>query len=244
MNDLELVEYQYEGAKLRGRLALPAGPGPHPAVLVMYHALGFDPFVFERARLLASMGYAALATDMYGITSEEQAAGKGGGMFQAMQKDPQLLRGRVLAGYEAIRDHPAVDKTRIGAIGYCFGGQCVLDLARSGADVKAVVSFHGLLVTGLPAEKGQVKAKVLAITGALDPHAPFAGVPAFQQEMIDADADWNMTIYGKGWHAFTDEVVAKRPDIPGVRYDALLDKMSWAEATALLGHVLQPECAA
>ena len=113
-------------------------------------------------------------------------------------------------------------------------GQCVLELARSGAAVQAVVSFHGLLTTQRPARSGEVKAKILALTGARDPYAPLEHVQAFQSELTAARADWQVTLYGEGWHAFTDPDVSKRTDTPGVGYDPLLDRLSWAQATAFL----------
>src|SRR6185295_6442215 len=115
---------------------------------------------------LAAQGYAALATDMYGGGVFFENARAGGDLMLALHREPERLRARVLAGFETLARLPQVDAGRIGAIGFCFGGQCVLELARSGADVRAVVSFHGLLTTHAPAAKGAVKARVLAITGA------------------------------------------------------------------------------
>jgi dienelactone hydrolase len=129
----------------------------------------------------------------------------------------------------------------MAAIGFCFGGQCVLELARTGADVKAVVSFHGLLGTQIPTPRGGVKAMVLAITGALDPFVPESDVQRFQEEMAAAEADWHLTIYGQGWHAFTDPDVSTHHDIPGVRYDPALDHLSWSQATAFLATALHGE---
>jgi dienelactone hydrolase len=100
--------------------------------------------------------------------------------------------------------------------------------------MRAVVSFHGLLTTKLPARPGHMKAKVLAITGALDPYAPPADVQRFQEELANAKVDWHLTLYGQGWHAFTDAAVARDHDIPGVRYDARLDRLSWGQATAFI----------
>jgi dienelactone hydrolase len=232
MGGLSTFDYAHEGVALRGQLATPTGSGPHPAVLVMHDAHGLGAVVRERAERLAAAGYVALATDMYGdgrLFTNESA----GAPFMELQENPTLLRGRILAALEALKALPQVDKSRIGAIGFCFGGQCVLELARSGADVKAVVSFHGLLKTRQPAQAGAVKAKVLVLTGAKDPYAPLEDVAAFEGEMIAAGADWQVTTYGEAWHAFTDPK-AETKNVPGVRYDPLVDKLSWAQTTAYL----------
>lgn len=237
MGGLTTFDYEHDGVALRGELATPAGPGPHPGVLVMHDAHGLGAVVRERAERLAQAGYVALATDMYGggrlFTKSEDA----GAPFMELQENPALLRGRILAGLEALKALPQVDKARLGAIGFCFGGQCVLELARSGAAVKGVVSFHGLLKTRLPAQAGAVKAKVLVLTGARDPYAPLDDVAGFQDEMIAAGADWQVTTYGEAWHAFTDPL-AETKGVPGVRYDAFVDRLSWAQATAFLEAVL------
>lgn len=235
---LQPLTYVHDGVSLTGQLALPKAEGLRPAVLVMHDALGLGSLTLRRTRQLAAEGFVALASDMYGVDMAAADADEHGRQFMALQSDPTRLRGRVLAGLEALRGVPGVDPDRICAIGFCFGGQCVLELARSGADVVSVVSFHGLLTTQLPAQAGAVKARMLVITGALDPHVPTESVRAFEQEMADADADWQLTTYGKGWHAFTDPEVGKRDDIPGVRYDPLLDRLSWAQAGEFLSATL------
>jgi dienelactone hydrolase len=233
MGELRAFDYEHEGVVLKGELALPAGPGPHPAVLVMHDAHGLSDLTRGRALALAEEGYAALATDMYGGGKLFTGQTEVGPVFLELQENPERLRGRVLAAFEALRAHPAVDQGRMGAIGFCFGGQCVLELARSGAPARAVVSFHGLLHAKLPARPGEVQAKVLVLTGGRDPYAPAEHVAALQREMTEAGADWQLTVYGEGWHAFTDPNPAKA-EVPGVRYDPLIDKLSWAQATAFL----------
>jgi dienelactone hydrolase len=233
MPDLTTFRYEHEGVALFGELAVPVGKGPHPGVLVMHHAIGLGPNEQRRAQMLADMGYVALATDMYGIGTREVPQSEYGAIFGSLQAEPSRLRGRVVACFEALKGMPNVDTSRLAAIGYCFGGQCVLELARSGADAKAVVSFHGLLTTHAAARKGEVRAKVLAIAGALDPYAPPDHVDGFQKEMAAAEVDWQLTMYGKGFHAWTDPSVAHH-NVPGTRYDAVLDKLSWAQATAFL----------
>jgi dienelactone hydrolase len=157
-----------------------------------------------------------------------------GELFKTLQDRPQLLRDRVLAAFEVLKAQAQTDVRRIGALGFCFGGQCVLELARSGAEVRAVVSFHGLLRTNIPAESDAIKAKVLALTGMRDPYAPPADIEVFQQEMTTARADWHLTLYGEGWHAFTDPDAVEMSNVPGVRYDPLLERLSWTQATAFI----------
>jgi dienelactone hydrolase len=235
MSDLQSIEYEHAGVALRGELAVPAGPGPHPGLLVMHDARGIGPLVRRRCQELAAAGYVAFGTDMYGGGRRFQNARDAGDTFRILQENPQLLRDRVLAGFEVLKAQKTTNVKRIGALGFCFGGQCVLELARSGADVKAVISFHGLLRTQLPAKPGAVKAKVLALTGMLDPYAPAEDVQAFQKEMGEAGVDWHLTIYGQGWHAFTDPDAVEMSNVPGVKYDSLLEKLSWDQATAFIG---------
>lgn len=236
MSVLEPFDYAHDGLKLSGRIARPDGPGPHPAVLVMHSALGPDTLMGQRALDLAQLGFIALATDVYGLG----AAGPDLDympLFQQFQEQPDLLRGRILAGYDVLRALPEVDAGRISAIGYCFGGQCVLELARSGAGVRSVVSFHGLLRTARPATPGMVKAQMLVITGAKDLFVPADDVRRFQEEMTAAEADWQVTTYGQGYHSFTVPDVAEL-NIAGAAYDPLLDRLSWAQATVFLDATL------
>jgi dienelactone hydrolase len=238
MNETFDFTYGEAAFPMSGEIAKPSGGGPHPAVLVMHSALGLDELVCRRARDLAALGYVALATDVYGIgrgTLSKQESGK---VFLALQQDPKLLRMRVGAGFEALRALPEVNSARIAAIGFCFGGQCVLELARTGVDVRSVVSFHGLLRTPIPAQPGVVKAKLLTISGAKDPYVPTEDVVAFQDEMTKAGADWQVTIYGQGLHAFTEPNV-QQLDVPGTAYDPFLDRLSWAQATEFLAATLE-----
>ena len=235
MDDMHTFEYSHDGIAFKGQLAMPPGPGPHPGVMVMPDGQGVGEFVRNRARALAAVGYAALATDMYGEGKQFEDPAESTPAVLALRKDGARLRDRVVVSFEKFRTAPRIDGRRIGAIGYCFGGQCVLELARSGAEAKAVVSFHGTLSSQLPAAQGAVKARILALSGALDPYAPRKDVEAFQMEMTAAQADWQMTIYGGGRHGFTDPVADRMRDrVPGVGYDPLLDKLSWAQALAFL----------
>jgi dienelactone hydrolase len=156
-----------------------------------------------------------------------------GAYLLPLLEDPKLLRARVIATFDAVQDIPVVDRERVSAIGFCFGGQCALELARSGTQVRSVVSLHGLLTTASPARRGMVTAKVLSITGRHDPYVPAADVEAFQREMDDAEVDWQTTVYSAGLHAFAMPNVAAHA-VDGAAYDPLLDHLSWAQATTFL----------
>jgi len=237
MEIIESVELTHAGAGLQGYLALPAGPGPHRAVLVMHNAHGLGEQVKRSARKLAQAGYVALATDMLGGGKYYAVPKEAGEAVGPLFSDPFLVRSRVTAWYEWLRARPEVDPARIGAIGYCFGGQCVLDLARSGADVKVVVSYHGLLQTALPAAPGGIKAQVAVYTGAKDPYVPREGVAAFEDEMLAAQARWHITVFGQAFHSFTDPDAAQA-GLPGLAHDPLAEKLSWAGTEILLESLL------
>lgn len=177
---------------------------PRPAVLVAPDWTGRNPFACEKAEMLAKMGYVGFALDMYGqgrlgsCTHEKQA------LMEPLANDRQLLRDRIRAAFDAVIAMPEVDTSRVAAIGFCFGGLCVLDLARSGAELKGVVSIHGLL--GKPKELAneEIKAKILALHGYDDPMVRPEQVQEFCLEMTKAKVDWQVDIYGNTQHAFTN----------------------------------------
>jgi dienelactone hydrolase len=208
-----------------------------PGVLVVHEFAGLSEHARSRAdRLAAELGYAALAVDIYGhgkLASGPQEAKR---LMDPFVDDPGLLRRRIRAGLTALRQQPHVDATRIGAIGFCFGGRTAIELARDGADVLAVVSFHGALDTKRPAAKGAVTAKVLSCTGSADPMIGPDRVRAFQDEMTAAGADWQTTVYGGAEHAFTNPN-AGRNGAPGMKYDANADRRSWAAMRELFDEV-------
>lgn len=240
MGDLHFVEYEHDGVSLRGELALPSGAaGPCPGLLVMHDARGIGPLVRQRCLELAASGYVAFAPDMYGGGRRFENAREAGKLFGALQEKPEQLRARVLAGFDILKAQPQTDIRHLGALGFCFGGQCVLELARSGADVKAVVSLHGLLRAKIPAQPGVVRARALVITGRLDPYAPMADVETFQKEMTVAGVDWQLTVYGQGWHAFTDPEAADMSNVPGVKYDPLLARLSWDQTVSFIDAVVR-----
>jgi dienelactone hydrolase len=179
----------------------------------------------SRARQLAELGYIAFAADIYGegfTTNDPKVAGEKAGEA----KKNGWLRKRGHLALEQLRQNDHVDPDNIAAIGYCFGGSTVLELARAGENIKGVVAFHGVLSTDQPAQKGQVKAKVLALNGEADPFVPMQQIEAFQKEMNDAGVDLKNVNYPGAKHAFTNPK-SDRPDLPGVGYNKEADEKSW-----------------
>jgi dienelactone hydrolase len=156
-----------------------------------------------------------------------------GGDFLGLVGSPELMRSRGNRWLEAVKALPQVDPSRVAAIGYCFGGLCVLELARSGADLQAVVAYHGLLTTQIPAAPGRIKAEIAAYCGAKDPYAPLTDIEGLRQELEAAGAHHQITVFGDAEHGFTDPH-ADRNGRPGISYNALADKVSWAGTLALL----------
>ena len=227
----ETIVYGEGGAELHGLLERPEAPNGR-AVLVVHEANGIGANVRRRARMLADLGYVAFVPDLYGggrAFGGEDAVRE----MDRVRADTAAFRARVRAGLERLCAVDGVDAGQLAAIGYCFGGLAVLELARSGADVRAVVSFHGLLRTPAPAEAGALKARILACTGAKDPLVPLDDVAAFQREMDEAGADWQLIVYGRALHSFTNPNVAGMGD-PRMDHDPAADRQSWAAALRFL----------
>lgn len=222
----ELHRYVHEGVQLHGELYRPAGNANGRSVLVVHEADGIGGNVRRHSRMLADRGYLVLAADMHGdgrvLEGEAMEAA-----LKRFRSDPDHLRGRVRAGYDALAAIAGASRDGIAAIGYCFGGFAVLELARSGAPVRAVASFHGLLTTARPAAAASLISRIAVFTGARDPLVPPEHVSAFQAEMMQADADWQMNIYGRALHSFTNMAVAALDD-PRMAYDREADEASWA----------------
>jgi dienelactone hydrolase len=239
MTELRAMAVEHDGTRLVGQIAIPQGPGPHPAVMVMHTALGPGEMMRDRARSLCALGYAAVATDMYGkgeLADDMQTAGSS---MTALLEVPQRLRARTIAWYEQLKAMPEIDPHRISAIGFCFGGLCVLELARSGAHIQAAVSYHGLLTTSQPAKPGTIPGHVVIYTGAKDPYAPAGHVEALRQEMSSAGARFQITEFSEACHGFTD-LNAEALGRPGIAYDAVADRVSWAGTVALLAEINRP----
>ncbi len=227
-----------DGEKLfRGEIARDeAIQTPRPGVLVVHEGGGINDHPKWRAGLLAELGYVALACDLYGNGELTRDAARRNELMRDLCADPAKLRRRVRLGLDALVAQPGVDRSRIAAIGYCFGGMAVLELARSGADIAAVVSFHGLLQTALPAERGAIRAKLLVCTGVEDPLVPPEQVAAFVEEMRRADADWQLMTYAHAGHGFTRKDAAS-VGIPGVFYEERADRRSWNAMKAFFDEI-------
>src|SRR4051812_5289861 len=224
---------------LRGYLAWNDGAAaPRPGVLVFHEGLGLGEFAMERARRLAELGYVALAADMFGDRRQATNLQEVATLVGGLRAEPEKLRARGRAALATLAVLPQVDASRIAAIGFCFGGSVVLELAREGADLKAVVSFHGALSTKMPAESGRVKASVLVLTGAEDPLAPPDQVAAFENEMRGAAVrDWQVVSYGNTLHGFTNPAADGTMLRPAL-YGAQADRRSWASMRSLFDEVL------
>jgi len=235
---MEPVEFEHGGTLLRGYAALPDESGPSPAVLVMHSAVGIGHEVNEHAaRKLAEQGYLAVCTDMYGAHLEGAPLDQAAVAFMENRADPVKQRARIVAWFDAVAGRSDVDRERIAAVGFCYGGMSVLELARSGADVKAVVSYHGTLETHAPAEPGVIKGHVVAYCGASDPYAPLDDVDNLRKELIAAEArTYQITVFGDAAHGFTDPQAA-RLELEGVEFDALSNDLSWTGTLVLLEHV-------
>lgn len=206
-----------------------------PAVLISHAWGGRDDFVAEKANKLAELGYVGFALDMYGKGVRGNSPEQNSKLMQPFMADRGLLQKRIKAALYAVRLLPWVDDSKIAAMGFCFGGLCVLDLARAGADLKGVVSFHGLLGAPDNLEANAIKAKVLALHGHDDPLGPIEQVLAFEQEMTKAGADWQLHTYGHTMHAFTNPK-ANDPAF-GTVYQANADKRSWLAMKNFLAEV-------
>jgi len=238
MHEFERIDCDHDGFALAGLVAQPEGAGPFPTVIVMHSANGLRHQVQGTIGRLAGLGYLAVATDMYGPEIQQGGAEGTGLAYMSFHENPALLRSRVVKWFETVAARPDVDRSRIAAIGYCFGGMCVLELARSGADLKAVVSYHGILTTHAPARKGEVKCDVAAYCGAHDPYAPMDTIDGLRRELVAAEARHHIMIFGDAAHSFTDPDAAVM-GMEGIEYNAIADKVSWAGTLALLETLLQ-----
>lgn len=198
-----------------------------PGILVVHEAWGLDPHTMERTRMLAKMGYVALAADMYGDRKQANDVESMMAYSSSLRSNPEKLRQRAGAALDTLMRLPQVDPSRLAGIGFCFGGSTSLELARDGRDIKGVVSFHGGLATSAPAVPGTVKAKILVCTGADDPYIPLEQIAAFQKEMSQAGADWQVISYSDTLHSFTNPAAANHPEPPGLIYQPRSDERAW-----------------
>jgi dienelactone hydrolase len=226
----KLVNYREASTPLTGFLVWDdTRDDPRPGIMVVHGGAGLDDHAKSQSRRLADLGFVVFACDMYGdgVAGDRQRVMV---RIKELTSDPTRLCQRARAGIEVLASHPQVDG-RLAAVGYCFGGMTVLELARSGADLAGVVSIHGSLKTARPAQNATVKAKLLVCHGALDPHVPAGDVTAFLEEMKLAGADYQLIVYGGAMHGFT-HLDADGSKMPGVAYNALADARSWTAMQA------------
>ena len=239
---MEPIELEHAGTLLRGYIARPEGDQPRPTVLVMHSGMGIahKEVVEPAARKLAALGYVAICTDMYGAHLEGAGPEGFGPAYQELQMDNGTKqRARTVAWFDKMAKLPYVDDRRIAALGFCYGGTTSLELARSGADLRAAISFHGILTTFQKAERGAIKGQIAIYTGGGDPWAPDADVEAFRKEMIDAGhRDYQITLFGAADHGFTDKY-AHEQQLEGLSYHELSSDISWTGALTMLEHVFR-----
>ena len=226
----EEISYEVQGTSLRGYLAHPADfAGKRPAVLVVHEWWGHNDYARKRAEMLAELGYVAFALDMYGdgkVTDHPDDAKK---FMQEATSNQELLHQRFSAAVEVVKQQQHVDAENIAAIGYCFGGGVVLNMARAGTDLNGVVSFHGSLATNTPAKAGEVIAKVVVFHGDNDAFIPAEQVQVFEQEMQAAKVDYELIVYEGVEHSFTNPAADRFAELYSmpVSYDEEADQQSW-----------------
>jgi dienelactone hydrolase len=231
------VQYTSGGTTLKGYLAFDSGiSGKRPAVLVVHEWWGLNDYARRRARMLAEMGYTALAVDMYGDGKQATHPDDAGKFSSELMKNFDVAKARFMAAMDFLKKQPTVDPDRIAAIGYCFGGGVVLNMARQGVDLRGVASFHGGLAAVKPATSGSVKAKVLVLHGADDKFTTPEQINAFKKEMKDAGADFRFIAYPGAVHSFTNpdaDDLGKKFNLP-LAYNGEADKKSWEELRKFL----------
>lgn len=233
MTTIEKLAYDHEGTELEAHLAIPEGNERLPAVLVCHAFSGQSDLERGKAeRLAGELGYLGAALDLYGRGVRGSNPAESGQLMMPFRKDRAFLRRRLLAGLDAVRAHPRVDPARVAAIGLCFGGLCALDLARSGADLRGVCAFHGLLGAPEGLEVGPFVAKVLVLHGHDDPLAPPEQVLALETELTRHGADWQVHVYGGTQHAFTNP--AANDAARGTVYEPRADRRSWIAMKSFL----------
>jgi dienelactone hydrolase len=234
---MTVFAYKDAGTACEGYIAMPAGPGPHPAVLIAHNWAGQTANDNAVADRLAGLGYIGIAIDVYGKGVRGDLQGDNSALMNPWMADRAGLRRRLLAAVTAAMAHPMVDDQRLAIIGYCFGGLCALDVARSGTpDIKAAVSFHGVYHPPGLGEQGPISAKVLVLHGWDDPMTPPEATVALVHELNKAGADWQLHAYGQTMHAFTFEG-ANNP-AGGIQYNADADRRSWRSMVDFLGEAL------
>ena len=221
------LRYSADGLSFSGQLACPDAQGKVPGILIFPEAPGVGPHVIRRAAALARMNYVALAADVHGegVLFDDPTTMRAN--IDQLKSQPERLIQRLQASLQALAQVPQVDPQRMLVIGYCFGGWCALELARTGAPLLGVGVFHGALIPTQANTANRIQGKVLVCSGASDPLVPTEQVTAFTQEMSAAGVDWQVHLYGGTGHGFTSPEAGSNPR-PGFGYSAASDHRSWA----------------
>jgi dienelactone hydrolase len=226
------VEYTAGGVTLKGYIAYDENvKGKRPGVLVVHEWWGQNEYVRKRARMLAELGYTALALDMYGEGKMAEHPEDAGKFSSEVMKNFPVAKERFLAAMDFLKKQPTVDPARIAAIGYCFGGGVVLNMARQGADLKGVASFHGSLAVVKPDQPTPIKAAIRVYSGADDKFIPAEAIEGLKKEMADGKVNFKFTSYPGAIHSFTNPEateLGKKFNMP-IAYNAAADKASWAD---------------
>lgn len=229
--------YEADGCAMRSQFFHDAAVGKRPGILVFPEAFGLGEHALGRARRLAGLGFAVLACDLHGEATEHHDMSTVMQLLGALQSDNRRIRARAKGGLDALLARPEVDASRIAALGYCFGGSMALELARSGADLRAAIGFHSGLTTSHPEDAKNIKGKILACIGADDPSVGPDQRSAFEAEMRAAGVEWQLHVYGGVVHSFTNPGADVLGATAFARYDAAADSRSWAAMLALLDEV-------
>ncbi len=229
------LEYKDGATTCKGYLAFDeTKSGPRPGVVLFPEAFGIGEHVMERARRLAGLGYVALAADPYGNGATASDLPAAIGLMGTVRADVNVWRTRARAALDALAAEANVDKAKLAAIGYCFGGSTSIELGRSGAPLAAIVSFHGGLECPKPEDSRNIKAKVLVCTGADDPMITPAQIATFEEQMRQTKVDWQVQVYGGTVHSFTNPDADKLGN-PALAYNPVADRRSWKAMLDLFG---------
>ncbi len=234
------IEYRDGDTVLEGYLAYDdAFPGKRPGVLVIHDWMGPSPFTRKKADDLARLGYIGFAADIFGKGVRPKNTEEASSLSSSFKKDRTLLRRRAQAALEALKRQPLVDPAQLAAIGFCFGGTAALELARSGAPLVGVVTFHGGLDTPTPQDAKNIKGKVLALHGADDPYVPPDQVAAFEKEMREGGVDWQLVKYSGAVHAFTIPD-AGNDNSKGAAYNPVAARRAWQAMKDFFDEIFKP----
>jgi dienelactone hydrolase len=227
------IAYDVDGSTMVGQLALPEGDGTRPAVLIAHEGNGLDDVQKRRPERFAELGYVAFALDYHGGGEPLASRDEINRRLTMLYEDPDVALRLARAGLDVLLAQPRVDRSKVAAVGYCFGGTLVLDLARSGAELRAVVGFHPGLTSTRPPDATNVTGKVLICVGSADPLITIEQRRAFEDEMHAAGVDWQMHVYGGAKHSFTHPL-AGAAGLAGLEYDQRTDERSWRAMVDLL----------